>query len=280
MTNLFRIHTKIKYMTNNNKTKCKTNFFGRRAVFGIIVALGLCSCGNKSADATSEAGGKDVEVTRITKEIPSFGDEKSIIDCEYPTAGDTALLQNVREWINEILGDDYEGNLADAETMFSFYSQRMEDDKDSDQRLTKMEIKKVYENDRIVTFTCEGYEYFNGAAHGLGYEIGATFRKSDGKMFTKDMIRSVSAVQPYVVEGLKDYFEVATDEELTDCLLLPSASDTIPLPTANPWITEDGVTFCYMAYEIAAYAAGQPSFVIPASDIKDYLTTVGKTFLE
>lgn len=268
---------------NDSKTGRKNAFWvsnHKPAVLGVIMALVLGSCAHKSADPSSAADGKDIEVTRIAKEAPSFGDEKSVIDCEYPTSGDTVLLQNVREWINEILGDTYEGNLADSETMFNFYGQRMEEESEDDERLTKTEIKKVYENDRIVTFVCRGYEYFNGAAHGLSYEIGATFRKSDGKTFTKNMIRSAREVQPFIVEGLKDYFEVATDEELTDCLILSDDSEYIPLPTANPWITEDGMTFCYMAYEIASYAAGQPSFVIPASDIKDYLTTVGKTFLE
>ncbi|MBO6068986.1 MAG: DUF3298 domain-containing protein, partial [Bacteroidales bacterium] len=48
--------------------------------------------------------------------------------------------------------------------------------------------------------------------------------------------------------------------------------DTIPFPVWTPSPTEDGLCFTYQQYEIAAYAMGMPSFVIPYDKVKPYLT--------
>lgn len=277
----------------------KSTFYGKcwkPSLMGLMLLIGICSCTNKgatSASSTSEDptetattevsdSEKGFKLKNFTKEAPSFGGEKSSIDCDYPVAGDPTLVQNIREWINDMLGGSYEGDLNNAEAMFNFYAKNLSEDEEGEQILSVKKIKKEYENDKIVTFTCYGYMCYEGAAHGLGGEIGATFRKSDGKLFTADMVPSVynQEMQAFIKKGLKKYFEITSDRELEEALINVNNLNEIPLPSADPWITKEGVIFRYMSYEIAAYAAGQPTFVVPAKDIKKNTNTAGKTFFE
>ncbi|MBQ3766026.1 MAG: DUF3298 domain-containing protein [Bacteroidales bacterium] len=93
---------------------------------------------------------------------------------------------------------------------------------------------------------------------------------------------SLDAIQPLLRKGLTDYFadgEVEiTSEELDDMLFLESAS-IIPFPAWTPFPTEDGLVFTYQQYEIAAYAAGMPNFIISYDDVLPYLTPEAKTLL-
>lgn len=82
---------------------------------------------------------------------------------------------------------------------------------------------------------------------------------------------------------MKKYFGVVTDDELMDNLQLNNELyniNNLPLPETDPWITKDGVFFSYAPYEIASYAAGAPSFVIPISKVKNHVTSTAKTFFD
>ena len=108
-------------------------------------------------------------------------------------------------------------------------------------------------------------------------------KKIDGKKFSKDMIMRPYAIQNDIKAGLKKYFGVVTDDELMDNLQLNNELyniNNLPLPETDPWITKDGVFFSYAPYEIASYAAGAPSFVIPISKVKNHVTSTAKTFFD
>lgn len=224
----------------------------------------------------------NVMTKRFTKEAPSAYQENNKIDYEYPTSGNAILLQNVREWINEELGGTYEGDLNDADAMFKYYSTNLGIGQDEEETQSTISIKKIYENEKIVTFQSEAYSYAGGA-HGFGYEMGTTFRKSDGKIFTKDMVQKLYELQPYIKRGLKKYFGAVSDEELMENLQIDASLynvNNLPIPEASPWITEKEVLFRYRSYEISYGAAGQPFFSVPISEIKSFLSTIGKTFFE
>ena len=223
----------------------------------------------------------NVMTKRFTKETPSAYQENNKIDYEYPTSGNAILLHNVREWINEELGGTYEGDLDDADAMFKYYSTNLGIGQDEEMQST-ISIKKVYENETIVTFQSEAY-FYDGGAHGSGSEMGTTFRKSDGKIFTKDMVQKLYELQPYIKRGLKKYFGVVSDEELMGYLQIDATHynvNSLPIPEANPWITEKEVLFRYRSYEISSGAAGEPFFSVPISEIKSFLSTTGKTYFE
>ena len=55
--------------------------------------------------------------------------------------------------------------------------------------------------------------------------------------------------------------------------------DYLPMPVTPPLFGKDGIIVTYQQYEIAAYAAGMPSFVIPYNKAKGLLNQTGKALL-
>ena len=144
-------------------------------------------------------------------------------------------------------------------------------------------LLKNRETDRYVVFLSEDYVYLGGAHGGIVGRGGLTFDKKDGLLVDKFIDpSSLDAIQPLLRKGLTDYFadgEVEiTSEELDDMLFLESAG-IIPFPAWTPFPTEDGLVFTYQQYEIAAYAAGMPNFIISYDDVLPFLTPEAKTLL-
>ena len=137
----------------------------------------------------------------------------------------------------------------------------------------KTYIKLKCQTEKYVTFEYSSFSY-EGGAHGFGQTICATFRKDDGRKFGWDMFSSYDGLQPAIKQGLKRYFQVSTDQELEEHLQLPDGNtiNSFPMPSTDPWLTPDGLTMHYGAYEIASYAEGEPTFTVPFSQIKNCLT--------
>ena len=140
-------------------------------------------------------------------------------------------------------------------------------------------LVKVADTLNYVVFLSQEYSYTGGAHGGVGGDGDLTFSKLDGKMIEHFVdTTKVEALQPLLREGLKSYFaengEKLTDEELYGQLQLGISGNerTIPLPMYQPFPTAEGLVFTYQQYEVACYAAGMPSFVIPYKKIARYLT--------
>lgn len=63
-------------------------------------------------------------------------------------------------------------------------------------------------------------------------------------------------------------------------LLIDEDVNHIPLPAWAPYLTHQGVAFAYQQYEIAPYAAGIISFIIPYEKIMPYLVPEIKAVIE
>jgi hypothetical protein len=209
---------------------------------------------------------------------------------DYPTKGNPALVQIVREWISEEMGGTYKGSYAAGDSLLGFYGKAAIDtlivySKDMEPGMNlenRMSVRKTYETDKLVTFEASSYAYFGGAHGGATLE-GATFRKSDGRKFGWDIFKlesRFSKVQDIIKAGLKQYFKVNTDDELKENLLNPDQIYVLPLPQAVPYFTKEGVKFVYAQYEIACYAAGMPSFTVPYDKIKDALTVSAAALID
>lgn len=136
-------------------------------------------------------------------------------------------------------------------------------------------IEKIYENDTLLTLSVGHYLFLNGA-HGSYHYEGATFNKKTGHKYDYDLLSlyDQKTLHRLCFDGLKQYFELKTDEELIAQLQEfyftdDNFSETLPLPQKPPYVTEKGIEFCYQQYEIACYAAGLPSFTIPLPLKKD-----------
>ncbi len=226
------------------------------------------------------------------------GEYKIVVD--FPTGGNPILVNAIREYISESLGisyagemennmqGSYSGDLGDGQKMIDYYfdlkykefknahdemAEHMQGDTPT--FASETEIHYLYETDKFVTYEMKKYEDMGGA-HGGTFISGMTFRKSDGRrvdweLFTKSM-------QDVIKKGLKKYFEVHTDEEMEKFLSLENTY-LLPLPATPPVFTKEGVLFTYQQYEIAAYAAGLPSFIVPYDEAKSLMNTTGKNLL-
>ncbi|MCR5270370.1 MAG: RsiV family protein [Prevotella sp.] len=141
-------------------------------------------------------------------------------------------------------------------------------------------LLKTADTLNYVVFLSQDYTYTGGAHGGMGGDGYITFDKTDGHVVRQfvDTTRVV-AMQPLLIEGLKQYYNEAaeqamTTDELFERLQLPfdGPQRQIPLPMWQPCPTSEGLLFCYGQYEIACYADGMPSFVVPYNKIKPFLT--------
>ena len=62
--------------------------------------------------------------------------------------------------------------------------------------------------------------------------------------------------------------------------MLQIEGEIIPLPANQPYLTPKGVAIEYKQYEIACYAAGMPSFVIPYDKARPFMTPEAKALLD
>lgn len=237
---------------------------------------------------------KQVEQSKKDKS----GEYKIIVD--FPTSGNPILVNAIREYISESLGisyagelennmqGSYDGDLSNGQKMIDYYFdlKYKEFKKAHDLMAENMtgdvptfasetEIHFLYETDKFVTYEMKKYEDMGGA-HGGTFISGMTFRKSDGRRIEWDLF--TKSMQDVIKKGLKKYFEVNTDEELENSLSLENTY-LLPLPATPPVFTKEGVMFTYQQYEIAAYAAGLPSFIVPYNEAKSLMNTTGKNLL-
>ena len=277
----------------------------RKHLISLIGLLAILSCGqksNSSSDSDEQAGTKQAQELEVTPLEYSYDKNKIEVglDIDYPT-GSALIDKAVAEYISEKLGGTYDGDLANGDSQVNYYGDEIlaelkkhlkEDinngveDEYINGYYRKMEIKKEYETDLLVTYSYTEDIYLNGA-HGMQYFYGQTFRKSDGRRFDEGMMRQLYSEEMYNLrkEGLREYFNESgdnanTDEELKDCIITDDDVNYLPMPKHTPYVTKKGMVFIYQPYEISYYAAGAPSFTIPLKKMKPFLTQTAIELLE
>ena len=277
----------------------------RKHLISLIGLLAILSCGqksNSSSDSDEQAGTKQAQELEVTPLEYSYDKNKIEVglDIDYPT-GSALIDKAVAEYISEKLGGTYDGDLANGDSLVNYYGyeilaelkKHLKEDINNgveDEYINgyyrKMEIKKEYETDLLVTYSYTEDIYLNGA-HGMQYFYGQTFRKSDGRRFDEGMMRQLYSEEMYNLrkEGLREYFNESgdnanTDEELKDCIITDDDVNYLPMPKHTPYVTKKGMVFIYQPYEISYYAAGAPTFTIPLKKMKPFLTQTAKELLE
>lgn len=198
---------------------------------------------------------------------------------------DSSLRQAVGEWVDEQLGGYNTEDVCDMTGMVDFYGKAWVDtlrkaliDIRPDAVVEyEAQMKKAYETDKIVTYTFTSYLGLGGA-HPSSSETGATFRKSDGKRLSWDIVRHELDYLFYDVKKdvIKAYFDCQTDEQLE--LMIDNIFD-IPNPNTPPIFLQDGIMLIYQQYEIAGYAAGMPGGTVSYKKMKPLMTGQAKQLL-
>lgn len=259
----------------------------------LSAAILAVSCSQKSGN------GDDAFTTRQLSYSYNEGKIEVALNVDYPEGGNEILKQAVREYISETLGGKYGGSLEEGQGMIDFYGEQIKSSllKEYEEQkqdlaeeningfLTKMDIKKDYETDRIITFTVAQEFYLNGA-HGSALSFGMTFRKSDGRRFTPDMMVDIHSDGMHAVlkEGVREYFSQMEDKALDDdalqeFIISGDPVESLPMPQYTPFVTKEGLSFIYQQYEISFYAAGMPCFIVGLDKMKPYLSATALEML-
>ena len=208
----------------------------------------------------SAAASQDGSTLKYTTLEARSGESRFSI--AYPTSSG-AVADSIRAVENTLLGGSYKGNLTDTEALRAHYAQRLATIDEGHNESASVEVALYGEGSGAVTLSANSY-FYGGGAHGVENAAGMTFRKSDGARFGRELLAHFDRLRGLVARGLRAYFDVQTDEEMLEYLQLtgfetPESIDEIPAPETLPWVEGDSVVFHYQHYEIACYAAGEPT---------------------
>lgn len=220
------------------------------------------------------------------------------LSVDYPVKGSPLMLKVLRQFIAKTMGADSSfidnrDSLLKSAHQFGYKQMKSVRDEimydaetDIPTYFISYDIKKGADRLGYVTYLVN-YADYSGGAHGSAYATGSTFTKKDGKCWEWDMLKDTKSngFRQLMKEGVRDHFKMfekqdITDEQLKDLLLIDENVNHIPLPAWAPYLTDEGVAFAYQQYEIAPYAAGIISFIIPYEKIMPYLVPEIKAVIE
>lgn len=139
----------------------------------------------------------------------------------------------------------------------------------------RSDLVASFETEDLVVFHHECYFYMGGAHGGVAGAGNMTFDKHSGALFT-DFLKPgiLKSIQPLLIEGIQDYYATCGEslgvQDLKNRLYIEDG--LVPLPAYLPSPEAGGLRFVYQQYEIACYADGMITFVIPYDKIMPYLT--------
>lgn len=211
--------------------------------------------------------------------MPSYSGKDKSLKAIIDYYGSNALKE-----FNEGAENDYKERMqyiSEDTTMTSEEMQQAMSDVprwEYDTKITKDTITPKY-----VAFSHISYQYLGGAHGGVGGRGTMTFDATTGKRIEHFFIKGAEKqMQKLLVAGLIEYFSDNADKNISKAELmdyLQVENGYIPLPVQAPSLSKDGLVLTYQQYEIAAYAAGMPSFTVPYKDVMPYLTDEVKALL-
>ena len=151
-------------------------------------------------------------------------------------------------------------------------------------------VDLIAQNPKFVTFIYDSY-VFSGGAHGMSFWQTKTISKSNGKLINGNILNNkvnTAEFKPLLKQGLNAYFTAQKgavyqcdfqEADLQNEVFGEYNVNNLPLPQSKPFLTDNGVGFAYLPYEISWYANGRISFVLPYEIMKPYLTSEALDFV-
>ncbi|MBQ1836901.1 MAG: hypothetical protein II129_07660 [Paludibacteraceae bacterium] len=282
------------------------------AVFASVLALSSCGKSNNEGSAQSSSSGgdsvvavdaaesaaeiKDVIVDRIKDDYTDKQRNvhiKLVID--FPVNGPQPLLDSIRTYISESLSGNYKGDMADGRSMVKFYHDFI--NKSADECLNDMrenfkddenaptpafgqtfEAKKVYESDKVVTYSFYNEYYCGGMYGALDRCYDLSFFKPSGRFVTVETL-FVNPDSPqlhsligrrYKAECEKDGINFEDAAEIHDF-------SRVPFPMSAPYVTKDGIAFSYGKYDLNGAFV---TFTIKADELSKFMTNEAKAIFD
>lgn len=250
-------------------------------VLAFAIALaGLASCGQKPAEFTSVRYDNSFALEEGASDSISI-----TMDIEYPEiSGDERGKAIAAAITGTAFGNGYE-SLSPAEAMEAWADSLVAEYRESNLSLKEMLEKNgdkgpfmgmnwEFSNSGTATGTFKdilGYKLvtysYTGGAHGIMNETHMNFDLRSGKLLEQEDVFAEGFEKQTSKLLMKHLNDGKSDDGKISLL-----TDTIE-PNGNFSIGEEGITFTYNQYEIAAYVFGVIDILIPADEIKPYLKT-------
>lgn len=273
------------------------------ALAAVVGMVAMTSCGKKSADGeqsdsivvaeTDSMADVDLSVPVVMDTIAlkySCDDGRFLVEVkvQYPLTGPDVLVDSLRAYIAQELGASpkkvdlrdgdavvrvyYDSLMTNMKAEYDDVRENMGGEDDGFFSMSnERTIAKSYETEKIITIEDCGSVYAGGP-HPLSYAGAVSFDRKTGKRLGTEIFRNLKSkeLRNEILRGLREYFEVKSNEELGE-MLLGVDYRNIPMPSTNPYFLKDGLVFIYGQYEIAPYACGMPQFTIPYSRLEPLL---------
>ena len=150
-----------------------------------------------------------------------------------------------------------------------------------------LSLRLISTNGKYYSYQKQAHEY-NGGAHGFYTETIVSLDPKTSEeidwsyLFVsgcEDEIYSlyykVVRKDPHYIESRIGMYSPETEEQFKDRLCVQEGKNILP----KPGLTDIGVVFSYLPYEIGSFADGTSHFTIPYKDLKPFMTAKAKKLL-
>lgn len=279
--------------------------------FILFSALVLCTSCNKGKQAAG-SDAQSTDSTEVTEENNTIAEQEFTkvdfcsvdstlkLSADYPVFADNDVLNDsiltyidnnfrgyrealasgkvAQQAFTELGQAQWESMREEIEGLKSEFLSNAEEDEEMPDFMFNWEYEESVSveviHPRYVTLMNIGYQY-QGGAHGISWEIGATFDRKTGKKADHEELlvnTDGKAFQDLLKVKLAEDFECEVDG-LKDCLFFNPEEQAIPI--GNTYLSKGKLVIQYESYEIAPYVYGHPSALFTFQEIKPFLSKLG-----
>ncbi|WP_421806047.1 DUF3298 and DUF4163 domain-containing protein [Flagellimonas sp.] len=230
--------------------------------FGLLIS---CQTESKLTFEPTELLGENcADCPQIVVQIPNALDGSAVSE---------AINRSVQEEIISILSftDDEEiDNVNKAlESFTDSYKELKTKFPDEVPWEAKIEGEVVYEDENLVTLKLNSYS-FTGGAHGYASTTYLNFDKKSGKeLENNQLFDDFEGFIEFAETQFRNQEEIPQDQNINATGFM-FEGDSFHLPN-NIGYTTEGLQLIYNQYEVASYADGPISLVLPYTDINPFL---------
>lgn len=252
-----------------------------------IIILIFVSC--EQGDIESQEVTEVETIDTLTYEWKSYEllkpdcEVSEVDDCKFYNAKYIQITNEKFKFVNDSLLYNLSGTLASTGTSESFEVSAKELLSEYQKESEELEYSMTWQFDRsvdvnynqkgIFSYQVNNYEYMGGA-HGMYGSFGENLDLETAKTLAfYDLVNESdsTALKALGEKYFRENMEIEAATSLNDAGYFWYSDGKFHL-NDNFNINKKGITFIYLPYEIAAYAAGMPTFTIPFEDLKPYFT--------
>lgn len=216
---------------------------------------------NRNAAVAITKTGTPTTVGGIEFQLYTYKRGETKLNIQYPVNGPEATVNALRSLITKNICEKAPVAATPEAAMRSCIKAL-----DPQEIFTLSISSSAFLDNKFINITVSGYDYYRGAAHGMPLDVTTTFRVSNGKEFTEDMMPPIRKVRPLMAEGFMKYFDCTTTAEVNETLCYGNGVNDID-HYGHVYFNTDGLNIQYGSYDIGPYAIGCPVCTIPYDKI-------------